>query len=297
MNDADLIRLLEKAVVFSKEPRFNKLAKAPIKLLRAKILEALSVLLKKPIKTKTRTFWNETMSVVIPEVVSISLQRYGFYEEGVSKMVLTYLRPGMVFLDIGAHFGYFTLLGSFLVGKEGQVHSFEPSPSSYSVLAANASGKQNIVVNNCAVFSKSGVLSLYDYGIRYSAFNSIYGARLPRDVLSKLTVSKFEVESLSIDEYVEKNDIAPDFIKIDAENAEFDILVGMDKAIEAFHPIISIEVGDIGTRYISGSKELISFIRNKGYKAHEFREGTIVPHTDIGRERYSYGNLFFLWGQ
>jgi FkbM family methyltransferase len=234
------------------------------------------------------------MFAVIPEAISISIHRYGFYEEDLSKMVLTHLKPGMVFLDIGAHFGYFTLLGSFLVGKEGQVHSFEPSPSSYLILAANASGKRNIVVNNCAAFSKRGVISIYDYGIRYSAFNSIYGARLPQDVLSKLTVSKFEIESISIDEYVNKNKIVPGFVKIDAENAEYEILAGMDKTIDMFHPIISIEVGDIGARRISESKELISFLINKTYKAYEFKEGKIVPHSNIGRERYSYGNLLFL---
>lgn len=54
--------------------------------------------------------------VVIAELVSLFIYRYGFFEEGLTNIFLHYLKPGMTFFDIGAHFGYFTLLGSALVG-------------------------------------------------------------------------------------------------------------------------------------------------------------------------------------
>jgi FkbM family methyltransferase len=259
------------------------------------MLETVSLFSRKPIKVKARTFWDEKMSVVIPEIVSLSIQRYGFHEEDLSKMVLTYLKPKMTFLDIGSHFGYFTLLGSVLVGSEGRVHSFEPSPSTFLILRANASNKKNIVLNNCAVLSKRGVVSINDYGIRYSAFNSIYGARLPQDVLSKLKVSRFDMRSVSIDEYVEKLGIVPDFIKIDAENAENEILVGMDKTINKFHPIVTLEVGDIGVSRASASQALVNLLITKAYRPYEFKDGQFVRHETIGHDQYSYGNLLFIF--
>ncbi len=159
-------------------------------------------------------------------------------------MILEYLRPGMTFFDIGAHFGYFTLLGANIVREQGQVHSFEPTPSTYAVLMKNVENKKNIITNNKAVYSKQGSIIINDYGLRYSAFNSIFSPRLPGNIVSNLSVNQFKVESVTLDEYVEKNNLKPDFIKIDAESAEYEIIRGMEKTIEKYRPIITIEVGD-----------------------------------------------------
>ena len=185
------------------------------------------------------------MFVVIPEATSLNIYRYGLYEEDLTKTLLYSLKHGMVFFDIGAHYGYYTLLASFLVGEEGQVHSFEPTPYSFDVLKLNAKNKINIILNNCAVYSTKKNLIINDYGIQYSAFNSIYNARLPKIVLQNLKSKKLLVESISIDEYVERTCIVPDFIKIDAESSEYEILIGMEKTIKKFYPKISFEVGDM----------------------------------------------------
>jgi FkbM family methyltransferase len=294
MSNQDLMKRLEGSVSFLGAPRLIKLKTAPIRLAFSKLLETLSLVSRRPIKIKARTFWNGDMLVVIPEVVSLSIQRYGFHEADLSRMVLTYLKPGMTFLDIGSHFGYFALLGSLLVGDEGQVHAFEPSPSAFMILRANASNKKNIVINNCAVHSRSGVVSINDYGIRYCAFNSMYGARLPQAVLSRLKVSRFDIRSVSVDEYVEKMGLAPDFIKIDAENAENEILSGMNTTIARFQPIIALEIGDIGASPTSTSQGLIDRLVNKNYKPYEIRDGKLVPHETAGQTPYAYGNLLFL---
>jgi hypothetical protein len=52
----------------------------------------------------------------------------GSYEFDKQVFMAERLRPGGVFLDIGAHVGFYTLLGSRLVGDEGKVISFEPCP-------------------------------------------------------------------------------------------------------------------------------------------------------------------------
>ena len=53
---------------------------------------------------------------------------YGFFGEGLTRMLLSHLKPEMTFIDVGAQLGYFTLLASWLVGESGHVHSFEPTP-------------------------------------------------------------------------------------------------------------------------------------------------------------------------
>ena len=52
-------------------------------------------------------------------------------------LVRALLRPGHTFVDVGANWGYFTLLGAHLVGPHGRVVAFEPDPRLFRTLAWN----------------------------------------------------------------------------------------------------------------------------------------------------------------
>lgn len=292
MNTIGLTKSLKKSVFLSKGTRTERIRKSPIKLPYSLMLQFITQKANKSLKVKTKTFWGEDMCVVIPELVSINIYRYGFFEEGLTRMVLKHLKPGMTFLDIGAHFGYFTLLASALVGEKGQVHSFEPTPSTFNTLKSNVSKCNNIFLNNFAVLSQKDTITLNDCGLRYSAYNSLYDAILPRNISENLKISKIKVQGISIDEYIEKVNVKPDFVKIDAESAEYDILLGMEKTIKNFHPIISLEVGDMGIKGVLRSRELISFIENKGYQPYEFKDSKILQHGI--KDTYQYDNILFL---
>ena len=70
MNNIDSSNLLEKSIFLSKGTRFQRLRKAPKKIVYSKILELMALWLKKPLRIEAETFWNENMLVVIPELVS-----------------------------------------------------------------------------------------------------------------------------------------------------------------------------------------------------------------------------------
>ncbi|MBW3630628.1 MAG: FkbM family methyltransferase, partial [Gemmatimonadetes bacterium] len=53
----------------------------------------------------------------------------GSYEAEQTALFREWLRPGDTLLDVGAHVGYYSLLGARLVGERGAVWSFEPNPS------------------------------------------------------------------------------------------------------------------------------------------------------------------------
>jgi hypothetical protein len=100
-------------------PRINKLRRGGVKLAYSKVLELLARRFEIGIRRRATLFSGHTMTVVFPEPTSLAVSRYGFYEEGLTRMVLKYLKPDMTFLDVGAHVGYFTILGSWLVGSGG----------------------------------------------------------------------------------------------------------------------------------------------------------------------------------
>ncbi len=273
-----LIKEFEKASLLSKGTRIQKLKKVPIKQLFLKILKFIALRLKKPIRINAKTFWGEDMIVVFPEKVSLSIYPYGLFEEDVTRMILEHVKPGMTFLDIGAHFGFNTLLASAIVGNAGQVHSFEPTPSTFEMLRLNTKNRKNIYINNMAVFSTQKTISFNDYGLIFSAFNSIYPPRLRESALKTMEVKNYEIRAISVDEYIDSNKIAPDFIKIDAESAEYDILCGMETTLSHLRPIIVLEVGDIDSSNIVRTKDVISYLANKGYQPYEVKERSIVKH-------------------
>src|SRR5205823_1875398 len=129
-----------------------KLLNSPGRLLATRLAALRARWLGQGTRKTARTFWGREMSVVLPDQVSVSLYRYGFVEEGLIRLVLEYVKPGMTFFDIGAHFGFFSLLASSLVGDAGQVHSFEPTPNTFAVLEENVAACGNVRVNNMAVY-------------------------------------------------------------------------------------------------------------------------------------------------
>ena len=106
-------------------------------------------------------------------------------------MVLEYLKPGMAFLDVGAHVGYFTLLAGWLVGNSSQVHSFEPTPSTFQVLRSNAGRNKDTYLNQVAVASGTKMVTLNDYGPAFSGYNSMYQARMPEAAFTRVKSTKF----------------------------------------------------------------------------------------------------------
>jgi FkbM family methyltransferase len=59
----------------------------------------------------------------------------GVYEPLEVRILLSILRPGMCFVDVGANRGYFTLLAAVRVGRSGRVMALEPDPRMYEALA------------------------------------------------------------------------------------------------------------------------------------------------------------------
>jgi len=280
------------AVKFYKSRFALKLFKAPATFFCSVLAEIILKASGTSLRVKTQLFGDDEMTVVLPEGESLALYRYGFFEEGLTMMLLKYLKPGMTFLDVGAHFGYYTLLGTSIVGENGQVHSFEPTPSSFQMLRHNTRGKRNVHLSRVALFSKQGVMTFNDYGARFSGFNSLYRARLKGDRLQRITPARYDVRVMPLDDYVREQGISPDFVKIDAESAEYEILQGMQRTVKELRPIVTLEVGDLNVPGALKSKNVISSLTKQGYQAYDYREGRISRHTL--KKRYDYDNILFL---
>lgn len=300
---ADLKRL-ESAIAGTRRSRLGRLASRPLHLGYSKAVEVWCKSRRTALPVVARTFWGEPFHAVLPERVSMTIFRYGFFEEELTRTFLRFLKPGMVFFDVGSHFGYFSLLALRLVGPTGQVHAFDPTPSTFQVLSKNLAGRPNVRLNNAAAYSSDDTLTFNDFGVEYSAFNSLYAGKIERDERRGLTPRSVQVNAVALDGYIARTGVVPDFLKIDAEGAELDILRGMERTLAEKRPMLTLEVGDIappsGAENLTPSRDVVKFMLDRGYRGLEHRpeagrgggEGTFVDH--VLRDRYDYQNILFV---
>jgi FkbM family methyltransferase len=242
---------------------------------------------------RAKTFWGGRLDIVLPEAVSTQIWCFGFFEEDVCLFLLRSLRPGMVVIDVGAHYGFFSLLASELVGSEGRVVAVEPMPETFACLASNVASNSphdNITAIHAAAYSVRTTLSFHDYGVVYSAFNSAFGARSSSSLRVHRQVS---VDACTCDDLVGALALPRvDVIKIDAESAEMHVLRGAGRTINQFHPRIIVEVGDFDLAGVASSSELVRWLLALGYRAYERSQYEVSPHEP--RATYDYGNLLFV---
>jgi FkbM family methyltransferase len=101
----------------------------------------------------------------------------GRWEPWIEKVIARAVKPGMTFLDVGANFGYYTLLGAAWVGAAGRVHSFEANPSIFRHLSKSVSingFNDRVRLHNLAVHNTEGTLR-FSYTDDYSGGGSTMG--------------------------------------------------------------------------------------------------------------------------
>ena len=254
-------------------------------------MEYLSWKTQRTFTRRIQLAWGDKINVVYPDPAALDISRFGFYEEGLTQIILDNLKPGMTFLDIGAHIGYYTLMAAWLVGERGSVHSFEPTPETFKILESNAGDKLNVCLNSIALSHESGTIQLNDYGPQLMGRNSKFQVELNFNKNQNIEPIQHQVTATTVDQYVALNQLCPDFIKIDAEHSEYDIIRGMRCTLAKYRPSVSIEVGDMGVPGVPPCRELVELMTAQGYQAYQFDNNRIVEHSI--QDLYQYDNILF----
>jgi len=150
------------------------------------------------------------------------------------------LQPGMVFVDVGAAYGVYTVAAARAVGPAGLVLAFEPALNTFGALTRNVelNGLANVRLFCCALADRSG-RTLLLHNADPSRNRIYYGEACAGE--GEMVV----VETL--DQILEDLQ-APrlDAIKIDTEGAEALVLVGARRSLERFRPAVVFEVNPDG---------------------------------------------------
>ena len=189
------------------------------------------------------------------------------------------LSAGMMVFDIGAHQGFFSLLFSRKVGGQGAVVAFEPSPRE------NRRLRWNLQLNRCrnvqvvagALGKQTGQADLFVCLGRETGCNSL---RLPAVAEP---VSKLSVPITTLDRFMTEQKIGKlDFIKMDVEGAELEVMQGGDRTLERLRPLILCELSDLRTApWGYRSQDICRHLLARDYLLFSFSGGgNLIPCPD-----------------
>lgn len=190
---------------------------------------------------------------------------------------INYLSEGMTVFDVGANIGELSLLFSSLVGDKGQVHSFEPCQKTFNKLSqiCDIIQRPQIKINHKAVSKKQDLIKLYVYDDEYSTLNSMADRPLENYGLDIKPNHIEEVESITIDQYCQENNISHiNLLKIDVEGAEYQVLLGTENMLK--NKKIDCCLFEFGqTTFDMGNKpsEIEKYLNKLGYKVRNLIKG------------------------
>lgn len=232
------------------------------------------------------TFHLPEFTVVSGEFVSEEISSYGLFEPELTEAFLRLVQPGQVVVDIGMHLGYYATLFAVLVGDKGEVHAFEPTPSTREISRRNTSRFAYVTVHPFAVWSCVQTIAFQDFGLRWMAFNSLAKAKIAE---APVPAKQIDVQTITLDQFRHSLGKRVSFVKIDAESAEREILAGARELLRMDQPIVSVEVGDCGG--VRDSRSLVNDFKELDFAPWEFGSGRFSRHEP--REIYDYDNLIF----
>lgn len=216
----------------------------------------------------------------------------GLWEAHVTAWLEETLGPGMVFVDVGANVGYFTLLAAKLVGPAGRVVAVEAHPRLAGILQRNVvlNGFHGwVTVHHKAAWSQRSALEfqMRDHFTSSSSLGRIDEASLARLGDSVHTVT---VDAVPLDELL---DSLPrvDVIKIDIEGAEAHAFAGLERTLGA-HPeaVVMFEWGLSLIEAVGDDpKTLAAAVDGYGFKMRLLETGE--PVTAEKLLKLPYGNV------
>ena len=197
--------------------------------------------------------------------------------------------PGNTVMDIGANIGEWTLRMANSVGSAGRVFSFEPNPlikqSLNKTLRINNLAQvilSQVALDNCSGDSEFTIP--FDENDRAIHGESRLGAEEGNwNIFTDVTKTKtIKVETITLDEFASKQDMARlDFVKIDVEGKEIQVLEGGQETFSRFTPALILEVG---CEEEVDRKKIAELLQSWGYSI----TGIIVAHgvVEIDWEQY-----------
>lgn len=214
---------------------------------------------------------------------SITTQTFFKREPHVRAWLMELLEPGQVFFDIGAHHGWVSMWALPLVGMEGQVCSFEPSPANLSILEWHRTRNdfsQWTVVHK-AVSDADGEKEFFLVDTGDSPMNSLTTGVPGTPWMDGRDIRQVSIQTVSLDTFCREAKQKPDFVKIDVEGAELLVLRGAEKLLGEIQPTLILAVHPYWLPTGQSSGQIFELLTRYGYTVYDSK-GCRVEYLESG---------------
>lgn len=187
------------------------------------------------------------------------------YEPVETGFVRAVLKPGDVFVDVGANLGWFTLLASTTVGEQGHIYAFEPRDETGGYLEKTISLNRlqhQVTLYRCALSDTDGEAPLAWGEGTDNPGGSFLADRSSALGMTSQPVLMRPLDGLALDRV--------DFMKVDVEGAELRVFRGARSTIERSRPVILSELSPEMLLRVSGepAEAFFTFFADLGYRCH-----------------------------
>ncbi len=240
-------------------------------------------------KPVVRRFWAITSELTnirrfngvpirVPKRVGMSFKPFKNikYEVEEWESVRKFGSPGQTFLDVGANAGIISVAMSKVAGSTGNVISCEPNPLTYQQLIETLKLNRcsNVLPSQTLLTDQCGTAQFFISTVDELGFRSSIIATDP-------ACKKIVIPAVTVDSLIQGNGDL-DYMKIDAEGAEYKILVGAQRTLDNSRPIVQVEVHGQQMEQIGDSIEsLFVFMKD-----HHYRCINIPTWSEIERSQF-----------
>ncbi len=230
--------------------------------------------LRAPFEVDSITRGGRRFQCRLPDLIDMYVYLFGVWEPDLAAFIGRSLAPGRTFIDVGAHIGYFSMVGAAAVAPDGGVVGFEPNRDTYRRLLANVAinGEPAVRCVPVAIAEQDGELMLYrgpagNSGLATSlesrgfTIGENVPARTPRDMLTESELATARL------------------IKIDVEGAEPGVMRGFAELV----PDLPADV------------EFVVEVSPHWWTAGDTMEAILAPYLAAGFRVYQIDNNYWPW--
>jgi FkbM family methyltransferase len=185
---------------------------------------------------------------------------------------------GKTVYDVGGYIGLITMFFAREVGEAGRVITFEPNPQNYYAILDHIelNGFTNVRVIQMGLGSKQETL-------KFVVSDPARGTADPnkqRQLLEQESVKVSQIEVDAMDNQIAVNNLPkPDFVKIDVEGLEIDVLCGMSQTISNYRPEMLIEL------HGTSEREIVELLLSHNYNIYQVEDGIDITQQNIDMVR------------
>ena len=204
-----------------------------------------------------------------------SLQKYGEFSVSEQNVFSQIVGTGALIVEVGANIGAHTVQLARLAGPDGEVHAFEPQRIVFQALCANLALNQcmNVFARQAAVGANVGTITVphLDPLVRdnfggVTLQGATFGESVPLVTLDGLDLP------------------ACQFLKVDVEGMEVEVLEGAEQLIETHRPVMYLE-----NDRVERSEELLRIVERLRYRAYWHYPRIFNPENYFGDPENSFG--------